>query len=106
MTKTTIKFTKENLQRLKPSSKAKWHYAENFEGLALYVGKKKKTYYAHWSKPFTDKATGKIKFIGKRKKIGGFYIPLDEIKEKVRKQLFVTGMLGICRCFYPLLIPE
>ena len=87
MTKSTIKFTKENLQRLKASSKPKWHYAENFEGLALYAGKQKKTYYAHWSKPFTDKSTGKIKFIGKRKRIGGFHIPLDEIKEKVRKNL-------------------
>ena len=87
MTKSTIKFTKENLQRLKASSKPKWHYAENFEGLAIYVGKDEKTYYAHWSEPVIDKSTGKIKRIGKNKRLYGFHVPLDEIKEKVRRNL-------------------
>ena len=50
MTKSTIKFTKANLERLKFSGKHKYYYAENFEGLCIYVGKSEKTYHAHWSR--------------------------------------------------------
>ena len=85
MTKSTIKFTKEQFERLKFSGKGKFYYAENFEGLAIYVGKRKKTYFAHWSKQVID--GGKIKFTGKRKRLDGFHVPLDEIKKKVRKNL-------------------
>ena len=73
MTKSTIKFIKDQLERLKFSGKGKLYYAENFEGLALYVGKKKKTYYAHWSRPIIDKITGKVKMEGMRKRLDGFY---------------------------------
>ena len=43
MTKTNIKFDKRKLESLKFSGKGKFYYAENFERLALYIGKKKKT---------------------------------------------------------------
>ena len=82
MTKTNIKFDKRKLESLKFSGKGKFYYAENFEGLALYIGKKKKTYFAHWSIRSVDRSTGKVKMIGKRKWLGGFHIPLDEIKVK------------------------
>ena len=51
MTKSTIKFIKDQLERLKFSGKGRFYYAENFEALAIYVGKDEKTYYAHWSEP-------------------------------------------------------
>ena len=81
-----INFEKRKLESLKPGTKPTWYYAKNFEGLALVVGKKKKTYYAHWSVPTIQK-DGIIKREGKRKWLGGFHIPLDEIKEKLRKNL-------------------
>ncbi len=87
MTKSTIKFTKANLERLKFSGKHKYYYAENFEGLCIYVGKSEKTYHAHWSEPIIDRSTGKVERFGKKKRLGGFQIPLEEIKEKVRKNL-------------------
>ena len=80
MTKSTIKFKKDILERLKFSEKGKFHYAENFEGLAIYVGKNEKTYYAHWSEPVIQKD-------GKKKRLDGFHVPLDEIKEKVRRNI-------------------
>ena len=86
MTKATIKFDKRKLESLKFTGKGKFYYAENFEGLAIYVGKKKKTYYAHWSVPVVRK-DGAIKTDGKRKWLGGFHIPLELIKTKVRKNL-------------------
>ena len=86
MTKSTIKFKKDILERLKFSGKGKFHYAENFEGLAIYVGKNEKTYYAHWSEPVIQK-DGKIKRVGKKKRLDGFHVPLDEIKEKVRRNI-------------------
>ena len=55
MTKATIKFDKRKLESLKFTGKGKFYYAENFEGLAIYVGRKKKTYYAHWSVPVVRK---------------------------------------------------
>jgi len=87
MTKSTIKFIKNKLGALKFSGKGKFYYAENFEGLAIYVGKDEKTYYAHWSEPVIDKTTGFIKRVGKKKRLAGFHVPLDEIKVKVRKNL-------------------
>ena len=69
MTNTNINFNKRKLESLKSSTKPTWYYAQNFEGLALLVGKKKKTYYAHWSIPIVDKITGNIKMVGKRKKL-------------------------------------
>ena len=87
MTKSTIKFIKDQLARLKFSGKGRFYYAENFEALAIYVGKDEKTYYAHWSEPVIDKSTVKIKRIGKKKRLDGFHVPLDEIKEKVRRNL-------------------
>ena len=87
MTKSTIKFIKNQLERLKFSGKGRFYYAENFEALAIYVGKDEKTYYAHWSEPVIDKSTGKVKRIGKKKRLEGFHVPLDEIKEKVRRNL-------------------
>ena len=42
MTNTNIKFDKRKLESLKFSTKPTWYYAQNFEGLALFVGKKKK----------------------------------------------------------------
>jgi|TARA_R100001143_G_C3351209_1_gene129622 hypothetical protein len=110
MTNTNINFTKRKLESLKASTKPTWYYATNFEGLALFVGKRKKTYYAHWSIPVVDKLTGNIKMVGKRKKLGGFNIPLDEIKALVRKNLddlkkvslTVDGSLtvgGLCSAF-------
>ena len=87
MTNTNISFNKRKLESLKASTKPTWYYATNFEGLAIVVGKKKKTYYAHWAIPVVDKATGNLKYVGKRKKLGGFHIPLDEIKAMVRQKL-------------------
>ena len=87
MTKSTIKFIKDQLERLKFSGKGKLYYAENFEGLFLEVNKHKKTYYAHFSIPEVDKVTGKVKRVGKRKPLGAFHIPLEEIKVKLRKNL-------------------
>ena len=87
MTKSTIKFIKNQLERLKFSGKGRFYYAENFEALAIYVGKDEKTYYAHWSEPVIDKSTGKIKRIGKKKRLDGFHVPLEEIKKKVRRNL-------------------
>ena len=57
MTDTNINFNKRKLESLKSSTKPIWYYAKNFEGLALFVGKKKKTYYAHWAIPVVDKIT-------------------------------------------------
>ena len=51
MTNTNIDFNKRKLESLKSSTKPTWYYAKNLEGLALVVGKKKKTYYAQWSIP-------------------------------------------------------
>ena len=76
MTNTNIKFDKRKLESLKSSTKPTWYYAKNFEGLALVVGKKKKTYYAHWSIPVVDRLTGKVKMVGKRGKLGSFHISL------------------------------
>ena len=87
MTNTNINFNKRKLESLKSSTKPTWYYAQNFEGLALVVRKKKKTYYAHWSIPVVDKLRSKVKMDGKRRKLGGFHIPLDEIKALVRKNL-------------------
>ena len=87
MTDTNIKFDKRKLEFLKARTKPTWYYAKNFEGLALFVGKNKKTYYAHWSIPVVDRLTGKVKMVGKRQKLGGFHIPLDEIKALVRRKL-------------------
>ena len=84
MTKTNIKFDKRRLESLKSSTKPTWYYAKNFEGLALLVGKRKKTYYAHWAIPVVNKITGNLTYVGKRKKLGGFHIPLDEIKDLVK----------------------
>ena len=42
MTKATIKFDKRKLESLKFTGKGKFYYAENFEGLAIYVGKKRR----------------------------------------------------------------
>ena len=86
MTDTNINFNKRKLESLK-STKPTWYYAKNFEGLALLVGKKKKTYYAHWAIPVVNKITGNRTYVGKRKKLGGFHIPLDEIKALVRRKL-------------------
>jgi len=86
MTNTNITFNKRKLESLK-STKPTWYYAKNFEGLALLVGKKKKTYYAHWAIPVVNKITGNLTYVGKRKKLGGFHIPLDEIKALVRRKL-------------------
>ena len=77
MTNTNINFNKRKLESLKSSTKPTWYYAQNFEGLALLVGKKKKAYYAHWSIPVVDKITGNIKMVGKRKKLDGFYYWYD-----------------------------
>ncbi len=87
MTNTNINFNKRKLESLKSSTKPTWYYAQNFEGLALLVGKKKKTYYAHWAIPVVNKITGNRTYVGKRKKLGGFHIPLDEIKALVRRKL-------------------
>ena len=86
MTRATIKFEKRKLERLKYSGKRKIYYAENFEGLCIEVNKHKKTYYAHFSIPEVDKA-GKVNRVGKRKPLGAFHIPLEEIKAKLRKNL-------------------
>ncbi len=87
MTDTNINFNKRKLESLKSSTKPTWYYAQNFEGLALLVGKKKKTYYAHWAIPVVNKITGNLTYVGKRKKLGGFHIPLNEIKALVRRKL-------------------
>ena len=81
MTKSTIKFKNDILERLKFSGKGKFYYAENFEARAIYVGKDEKTYYALWSEPVTDKSIGKIKRVGKEKRLDGF-----KLRKKLKKK--------------------
>ena len=50
MTNTNINFNKRKLESLKSSTKPTWYYAQNFEGLALFVGKKKK--FKKWQHEF------------------------------------------------------
>ena len=83
---TRIKFIKRKLDSLKYDGKRKIYYAEQEESLCLEVNKHKKSYYSHWSVPVIQK-DGKIKRVGKRKFLGGYHIPLDEIKGKLRKNL-------------------
>ena len=50
------------------------------------VNKFSKTYYAHWSTSVVGK-DGRLKSIGKKKELGSYEIPLEEIKTKLRKNI-------------------
>lgn len=80
-----IEFTKANLDNLKYED-GEWRYAKNIEGLCIRILKTKKSYYAHWSIPVIGK-DGYCKRVGKRKKLGGYHIPLAEIKILLRKNI-------------------
>ena len=79
-----IKFIKDKLEKLPFNSG--WHFASNMEGLCIRCGAKKKTYHAHFSIPYINK-NGYTKRKGIRIKLGGFHIPLEEIKAKLRKNI-------------------
>ena len=79
-----IKFIKEKLEKLPFNSG--WWFASNMEGLCIRCGKKKKTYHAHWSVPTINK-DGYTSRKGIRKKLGGFHIPLEEIKKALRSNI-------------------
>jgi len=81
-----IKFTKINLERLKWNGKQTFYFARDFEALCIAVNKFSKTYYAHWSDSIIGQ-NGKIKSIGRKKELGGFNMPLDEIKDALRSNL-------------------
>jgi len=78
-----IIFTKQNLDALKWNGKQSFYFARNFEALCIAVNKYSKTYYAHWSISVVGKE-GRLKSIGNKKMLGGYHIPLGEIKEKLR----------------------
>ena len=83
---TRIPFVKRKLESLKYNGRRTIYYSEQDEGLCLVVNKHKKSYYAQWSTSIITK-TGKIRSIGKRKFLGGFNIPLEEIKSKLRQNI-------------------
>ena len=78
----TIVFKKAILDKLSHED-GEWRYAKNIEYLCIRVFENKKTYYASWSIPVLGE-DGRIRSIGKKKKLGGFHIPLEEIKVKLR----------------------
>ena len=66
----TIEFTKDKLDKTIKTVKAgTWVFAKGIEGLCLYVGKFKHTYYAHWGIKIV-KPDGKRTTTGKEKKLG------------------------------------
>ena len=70
-----INFEKRKMESLKYSGtkKLEIYYAKNYESLCLVVSKNKKSYFAHWSVPVSQK-DGKIKRVGKRKFLGGYHM--------------------------------
>ena len=83
----TIVFKKAILEKLNAAD-GEWRYAKNIEYLYIRVFENKKTYYASWSIPVLGE-DGRIRSIGKKKKLGGFHIPLEEIKVKCWAVLIV-----------------
>ena len=81
-----IVFTKEKLNKLKWDGKQRFYFAKNQEALCLGVNKFSKTYYAHWSTTIVGE-DGRLKSVGHKKQLGGFEIPLDEIKQKLRENI-------------------
>ena len=81
----TIIFKKAILYKLSHEDGER-RYANNIEGLCIRVLKTKKTYYAHWSIPAIRK-DGYIRRVGKRKKLGGYHLPLEEIKILLRRSI-------------------
>jgi len=79
-------FTKERLKKLKWNGKQRFYFAKNCEALCIAVNKFSKTYYAHWSTSVVGK-DGRLKSIGKKKELGSYEIPLEEIKTKLRKNI-------------------
>ena len=80
----TIEFTKDKLDKTIKTVKAgTWLFAKGIEGLCLYVGKFKHTYYAHWGIKIV-KPDGKRTTTGKKKKLGSYELPLSEIKSRLR----------------------
>tara|TARA_B100000959_G_scaffold13803_1_gene13640 strand:+ start:220 stop:1119 length:900 start_codon:yes stop_codon:yes gene_type:complete len=78
----TIPFKKAILEKLNPAD-GEWRYAKGIEYLCIRVFENNKTYYASWSTPVIGE-DGRLRYIGKKKKLGGFHIPLEEIKAKLR----------------------
>ena len=85
MTDTNINFNKRKLESLK-STKPTWYYAKNFEGLALLVGKKKKTYYAHWAIPVVNKITGNLTYVDKKEELETLKDEMRKIEKKKKKK--------------------
>ena len=61
-------------------------FAKDFEGLCAAKNKFSITYYAHWSNSIITQ-NGRAKSAGKKKELGGFHIPLQEIKDRLRDNL-------------------
>ena len=81
-----IIFTKANLAALKWNGKQTFYFARDNQGLCIAVNRYSKTYYAHWSISVAGE-NGRLKSDGKKKMLGGFNIPLEEIKRKLRVNL-------------------
>ena len=82
-----IKFNKVTLDNLTYRGKDEYYFAENFEGLCIKINKRSKAYYAHWSIPKINKATGKVTRAGLKKKIAAYNVPLAEVKAIIRSNL-------------------
>ena len=77
----TIEFTKDKLDKTIKTVKAELALRKGIEGLCLYVGKFKHTYYAHWGMVLNlmerERQQG-------RKKLGSYELPIAEIKSRLK----------------------
>jgi len=80
---TTSFAKKQNLEKYKYNGKLRTIYANDFTGLCLRIGKKEKSYYAHWSIKKINK-DGKVVRVGKKRMLADWNVPLAEVKEKLR----------------------
>ena len=77
---TTSFAKKQNLEKYKYNGKLRTIYANDFTGLCLRIGKKRKSYYAHWSIKKINK-DGKVVRVGKKRMLADWNVPLAEVKE-------------------------
>ena len=82
----TIEFSKINLTKLAKNNSVGWYFAKGIEGLCLYHGKQKKSFYVQYGTSFIGK-DGRINRINRKKKLGDFNEPIEQIKIKLWQQL-------------------
>ena len=82
----TIEFSKINLTKLAKNNSVGWYFAKGIEGLCLYHGKQKKSFYVQYGTSFIGK-DGRINRINRKKKLGDFNEPIEQIKIKLWLQL-------------------